>query len=77
MSYLIAFIIGISILAVALWAIRLLGSPPPPEPDPDDIVEVSQDYRGSVCGMRLSVTHARDEAVEAPRHCREDMLPVS
>jgi hypothetical protein len=76
MSYVIAFAIGISILAVVIWAIRMLATPQPSEPDPDDVVAIAQDYRCAVCGLRLVVTHAQDEAVDAPRHCREDMVPT-
>ena len=75
-TFLIAVAIGVGIMALSLWAIRLLATPPPPEPDPEDIHEVAVDYRCTVCGMRLTVTHAQDEELEAPRHCREDMEPV-
>ena len=49
---------------------------PVPEPDPDDVVEVAVDYRCSVCGLQLTVTHAQDAEVAAPRHCREEMEAV-
>lgn len=62
------------IFAVALWAIRLLSMPGPEEADPEDVAEVAVDYKCTVCGLRLTVTHAQvDEEVEAPRHCREPM----
>jgi hypothetical protein len=73
----IAVAMGLAIFGVALWAVRGLAKPPPPEPDPEDVVAVAQDYRCSVCGLRLSVTHAQGDDVTAPRHCREEMLPVS
>ncbi len=76
MTALIAIAMGAAILAVSFWVIRYLGSAPPPEPDPDDVEEVSVDYRCSVCGMRLTVTHAQGDEVEAPRHCREEMEVV-
>jgi hypothetical protein len=75
-TFLIAVAIGVSIMAVSLWAIRLLATPPPPEPDPEDILEVDVNYRCTVCGLRLTVTHAQDEELSAPRHCREDMEPA-
>ena len=75
-TFIVAIVIGVGIMAFSLWAIRLLATPPPPEPDPEDIHEVAVDYRCTVCGMRLTVTHAQDEELEAPRHCREDMEPV-
>ncbi len=69
----IAVIIGVMIMAVAIWTIRLLATPPPPEPDPNELVDVEVAYRCSVCGMRLTITHAQGEDVKAPRHCREEM----
>jgi hypothetical protein len=69
----IAVLIGLAILALGRWGIRLLATPVPSEPDPDEIVEVERRYRCSVCGMRLTVTHAQGDEVVAPRHCREEM----
>ena len=75
-TFLIGLAIGVSIMAVSLWAIRFLATAPPPDPDPDDIQEVEVPYVCTICGMRLTVTHAHDEEMAAPRHCREDMEPV-
>lgn len=72
----IAITIGGVILAAGLWGVRLLARPVPGEPDPDEIVEVHREFRCTVCGMRLTVTHAQDEEVRPPRHCREEMLEV-
>ena len=69
----IAVLIGVAILAVGRWGIRILATPVPDEPDPGEIVEVDRRYRCTVCGMRLTVTHAQGEESAAPRHCREDM----
>jgi hypothetical protein len=75
LTYVIAAAIGIGIFAVALWAIRLLAMPALEEPDPEDITEVAVDYKCTICGLRLTVTHAQDEGeVAAPRHCREPMV---
>ncbi len=76
MTYIIALLMGAAILGAAVWAIRLLATPPPPEPDPEDLVEVEVAYRCSVCGMRLTITQAQGEDVKAPRHCREEMVPA-
>ncbi len=76
MEYVIAVAIGVAIIAVTLWVIRLLLTPQPEDPDPDDVQEVAVDYRCVVCGMRLTVTHAQDAELDAPRHCREDMIEV-
>jgi hypothetical protein len=66
---------GYLIWRLSLAVIRML-STPPPEIDPEDVVEVDQDYRCTVCGAELTMKaiNVRDEA--APRHCREDMVPV-
>ena len=77
MTYVIAGAIGLGIFAVAMWAIRLLATPGPEEPDPDEVAEVAVDYKCTICGLRLTVTHAQaDEEVAAPRHCREPMVEV-
>lgn len=76
MEYVIAVGIGAAIIAVTLWVIRLLLTPQPEDPDPDAVQEVAVDYRCVVCGMRLTVTHAQDAELDAPRHCREDMVEV-
>ncbi|OFW67519.1 MAG: hypothetical protein A2Z12_00415 [Actinobacteria bacterium RBG_16_68_21] len=73
----VAVLIGAAIFALGRWGIRLLATPVPGEPDPDEIVAVDRHYRCAVCGMRLTVTHAPDEDVSAPRHCREEMEEVA
>lgn len=75
MTILIALALGVGIMAVSLWAVRMLATPQPPEPDPEDVLEMEARYRCTVCGMRLTITHAQDEEPDAPRHCREDMEP--
>lgn len=75
LDVLIAVVIGYLIWCVSLALIRMM-STPPPEVDPEDIMEVDQDYRCTVCGAELTMkaVNVQDEAV--PRHCREDMVPV-
>jgi hypothetical protein len=51
----------------------MIASGPPPNPDPDAVKEVAVDYRCSLCGMRLTVTHAQDAVPDPPKHCREEM----
>jgi len=77
MNVLIAVALGVSVFAAGLWAVRLLARPVPAEPDADEVIEVAVDYRCTVCGLRLTVTHAQEESeVTAPRHCREPMVEV-
>ncbi|MBT8199398.1 MAG: hypothetical protein KJO36_02660 [Acidimicrobiia bacterium] len=75
-TFVIAIAIGVGIMAFAFWAVRLLATPAPPEPDPEDLIEVSHNYRCSVCGMKLTITAAQDDDAAAPRHCREEMIPA-
>ena len=73
-TVIIAILLGVGIMMVSLWAIRMLATPVPEGPDPDDVVEVAMDYTCTLCGMRLTVTHAQGEEMTAPRHCREEMV---
>lgn len=72
---LLALVLGFTIWRGSIAMIRMM-STPPPEIDPDDVKEVDQDYRCTVCGAELTMraVNVRDEA--AHRHCREDMVPV-
>lgn len=72
---LFALVIGFVIWRGSIALIRMM-STPPPEIDPEDVKEVDQDYRCTVCGAELTMkaVNVQDEA--APRHCREDMVPV-
>ncbi len=71
----LALALGFGIWRGSIALIRMM-STPPPEIDPDDVKEVDQDYRCTVCGAELTMkaVNVQDEA--APRHCREDMVPV-
>jgi len=73
---LVAAVLGIAIFLGTVRVVRMIAHGPPPEPDPAAVHEVEVRYRCEVCGMRLTVTHAQDEAPEPPRHCREPMEPV-
>ena len=72
----IAVVLAILIVAATIWAIRFIASGPPPEPEMDDVREVDVPYVCTVCGMSLTVTQAHDGEITAPRHCREDMEPA-
>jgi hypothetical protein len=71
----IALALGLVIWRGSLAVIRML-STPPPEIDPDDVVEVDQDYRCTVCGAELTMKAVNVVEDKPPRHCREDMVPV-
>jgi hypothetical protein len=72
---LIAVLAGYLIWRVSIAIIRML-STPPPEVDPDDVVEVDQDYKCTVCGAELTMRAVNVRDDDPPRHCREDMVPV-
>ncbi|HKZ19748.1 MAG TPA: hypothetical protein VJQ57_06515 [Acidimicrobiia bacterium] len=72
---LLAIGLGVLIWYVAMYFIRIL-STPPPEVDPEDVIEADQDYRCSVCGAELTLKYVNAAEFSAPRHCREDMVPV-
>lgn len=71
---LVAGVVGLGIIAVTIWSIRLIASGPPAEPEIEDIREVDVPYVCSVCGMSLTVSQAQDGDIIAPRHCRENMV---
>ena len=49
---------------------------PDEEPDPEHVIAVNERFRCIVCGAEVTMTAAQDGDVEAPRHCREDMVPA-
>ena len=72
---LLAIGLGVVIWYASMYFIRTL-STPPPEVDPKDVIEADQDYRCSVCGAELTLKYVNAAEFSAPRHCREDMVPV-
>lgn len=76
MGWFITIVIAVGIFAAVVWTANLIGTPPPDAPDPDNVTEVDVGYLCTVCGLRLTVTHAQDDTAAAPRHCREEMIPV-
>ena len=62
MAVAIAIVVGVAIFAGTIAIVRMIANGPPPEPDPDSVYEVEADYRCSICGMRLTVTHQQDAA---------------
>ncbi|MEX2268151.1 MAG: hypothetical protein WEA75_05640 [Acidimicrobiia bacterium] len=50
---------------------------PDEEVDPDAVVPVNARFRCIVCGAEVVMTAAQEgDEPTAPRHCREDMIPV-
>jgi hypothetical protein len=75
-----AVVAGVAIVIIYLIGAGILRKfkvVPPAEPDPDTVVPVNIRYRCVVCGAEVTMTAAQDGSEpEAPRHCREDMIPV-
>ena len=71
----IAIVIAVVVWRTSIYFIRMLSSPPP-EIDPDDVVDTVQDYKctGRGAEVIMTVKNISDDA--APRHCREEMVPV-
>ncbi len=75
LNILLALAMGLAIWVIAVVLIRML-STTPPEIDPADVVVTDQDYRCTVCGAELTMRMVNVAEDKAPRHCREDMVPV-
>jgi hypothetical protein len=49
----------------------------PADPDPEQVVPVNARFRCTVCGAEVTMTAAQSgDELDAPRHCREDMVRV-
>jgi hypothetical protein len=81
----LGWILRVAIALAAVFLIYTIGAAvlrkfkvvPPAEPDPDQVVAVDLRFRCVVCGAEVNMTAAQADAeVEAPRHCREDMVLV-
>jgi hypothetical protein len=69
-------VVGIYVVGAAILSKFKIA--PPAEPDPDQVVPVDLKFRCVVCGAEVVMTAAQaDTDIEAPRHCREDMVLVS
>jgi len=71
----VALAIGYVIWRLSVAVIRML-STPPPEIDPEDVVQVDQDYHCSVCGAEVTMKAVNLAEDKPPKHCREEMVPV-
>ena len=81
---LLGWVVRIAIAVVAVVLIYVIGAgmlakfkiAPPAEPDPDLVIPVDLKFRCIVGGAEVVMTSAQADQIEAPRHCREDMVPV-
>jgi len=74
----IAVVAALVLYLLAVRVVRAMMRPgPPDEPDLSTLRPVDYRYRCGVCGAEVTMTAAPgDEEVDAPRHCKEDMLLV-
>jgi hypothetical protein len=80
----LGWVIRIAVAVVAIVLIYVIGAgtlakfkiAPPAEPDPDLVIPVDLKFRCIVCGAEVVMTSAQADQIEAPRHCREDMVPI-
>ncbi len=75
LDVILAILLGYFIWRASIAVIQML-STPPPEVDPENVVEVDQDYKCSVCGAELTMKAVNPEEDKPPKHCREEMVPV-
>ena len=76
---LIALAMALVFYLIAVRIVRVMMAPPPPdEPDVSLLKPVDYGYRCMVCGTEVTMTASPEaDAPDAPRHCREDMAPVT
>lgn len=73
----ITIVLMVLIYVICAGIISKFKIDPDEEPDPDDVVPVNERFRCIVCGAEVTMTSAQAGTdPEAPRHCREDMVPV-
>jgi hypothetical protein len=74
----VVFGVAVALMLYVIGAnlLRKFQIAPPEEPDPDDIQPVNLRFRCIVCGAEVTMTAAQGDDPEAPRHCREDMVPI-
>ena len=74
-NLLIAAAIFVVVWRLSVWAIRMLTAPPP-EVDPEEVIEVEQQYLCTLCGTEVVMTVQNVVESAPPKHCREEMVPV-
>ena len=73
----VAVVAMVTIYLVGAGMLRKFKIPPEAEPDPEQVVQVNARFRCVVCGAEVTMTAAQNpDELDAPRHCREDMVPV-
>jgi hypothetical protein len=80
-GWIIRIVVGLTVAVFVYTVIASILSKfkiaPDQEVDPEAVVPVDLRFRCIVCGAEVTMTAAQGgEEPDAPRHCREDMVPV-
>jgi hypothetical protein len=80
-GWILRVLLGVTVVVAAYLLIAGILSKfkiaPDEEVDPESVVPVHQRFRCIVCGAEVTMTAAQaGDELDAPRHCREDMIPV-
>lgn len=73
----VALVGALLIYVIGAGILRKFKIAPDEEVDPEQVVPVNMRFRCIVCGAEVTMTAAQEsEEIAAPRHCREDMIPI-
>jgi hypothetical protein len=73
----VAVVAMVAIYVVVAGILKKFKIAPDEEVDPEAVVPVNERFRCIVCGAEVVMTAAQSGGeIDAPRHCREDMVPV-
>jgi hypothetical protein len=74
-SIVIGMTLGVFFYVAFAGLLKKFWISPPAEPDRESLKPVDLHFRCGVCGTEVTMTMASDlEEIDAPRHCREDMI---
>ena len=73
----VALVGALLIYVIGAGILRKFKIAPDQEVDPEQVVPVNVRFRCTVCGAEVTMTAAQGgDEITAPRHCREDMIPI-
>jgi hypothetical protein len=73
----VALVGALLFYVVGAGILRKFKIAPDEEVDPEQVVPVNLRFRCIVCGAEVTMTAAQGgDEIAAPRHCREDMIPI-